>query len=173
MSTIKALTLYQPWASLIAMGYKRTETRSWNTHFRGPIAIHAGLAMLCRRGERVSVGPFEVERDEGGLLLRGAALSWPYRLPLGAVVAVAELYQTRSTTNLEHCPSDLDRSLGDHSPGRWAWYLSRVCRIPTVCASGSRGLWDWKCPDELVEGLHHTLRDSVTAGDFERERVRW
>lgn len=38
---MKALTIWQPWATAIAIGAKRIETRSWETHYRGPIAIHA------------------------------------------------------------------------------------------------------------------------------------
>ena len=38
---MKALSLTQPWASLVADGRKTTETRSWLTHYRGPLAIHA------------------------------------------------------------------------------------------------------------------------------------
>lgn len=39
---MKALTLHQPWASLVALGVKTIETRSWATRYRGPLAIHAG-----------------------------------------------------------------------------------------------------------------------------------
>lgn len=39
---MKAITIIQPWATLIAIGAKRFETRSWATTHRGPIAIHAG-----------------------------------------------------------------------------------------------------------------------------------
>ena len=38
---MKAITLWQPWASLLACGAKQYETRSWATNYRGPIAIHA------------------------------------------------------------------------------------------------------------------------------------
>ncbi len=38
---MKALSLHQPWASLIAIGAKRVETRHWTTSYRGPLAIHA------------------------------------------------------------------------------------------------------------------------------------
>ena len=41
---MKALTLHQPWATLVAVGEKRIETRSWSTDYRGPLAIHAGKA---------------------------------------------------------------------------------------------------------------------------------
>ncbi len=38
---MKALSLRQPWASLIADGRKTIETRTWRTRYRGPLAIHA------------------------------------------------------------------------------------------------------------------------------------
>lgn len=41
---MKALTVRQPWAGLIAYRLKWIETRPWRTHYRGWIAIHAGLA---------------------------------------------------------------------------------------------------------------------------------
>lgn len=41
MEPIKTLSLWQPWASLVAVGEKRIETRSWATKHRGTIAIHA------------------------------------------------------------------------------------------------------------------------------------
>lgn len=39
---IKVITLKQPWATLVASGYKKYEFRSWNTKYRGEIYIHAG-----------------------------------------------------------------------------------------------------------------------------------
>lgn len=41
MSEIPVLSLWQPWATLVALGVKSIETRSWSTKYRGPIAIHA------------------------------------------------------------------------------------------------------------------------------------
>jgi len=51
---MKAITLYQPWATLVALGKKKIETRSWKTDYRGPLAIHVAKKftgeqrMLCR-----------------------------------------------------------------------------------------------------------------------------
>ena len=42
---MKALTLWQPWASLVALCVKTTETRSWATKYRGEIGIHAALKL--------------------------------------------------------------------------------------------------------------------------------
>lgn len=42
---MKALTVQQPHAYLIAAGEKRVENRTWTTSYRGPLAIHAGKGM--------------------------------------------------------------------------------------------------------------------------------
>lgn len=39
---MKTITLKQPWASLVAYGYKKYEFRSWKIKYRGDILIHAG-----------------------------------------------------------------------------------------------------------------------------------
>lgn len=38
---MKAITVWQPWATLLATGQKHNETRSWKTSYRGEILIHA------------------------------------------------------------------------------------------------------------------------------------
>lgn len=39
---MKAITVLQPWATLLVTGKKHIETRSWKTNYRGEILIHAG-----------------------------------------------------------------------------------------------------------------------------------
>lgn len=51
---MKAISLWQPWASLIAAGVKSIETRGWPTNYRGQIAIHA--AKRPRRSVRGNGG---------------------------------------------------------------------------------------------------------------------
>ncbi len=58
---MKALSLRQPWASMIADGRKTIETRTWRTRYRGPLAIHA------------SAHPYEY-LPTGGIL----AVAWLY-----------------------------------------------------------------------------------------------
>jgi hypothetical protein len=88
--TARALTLWQPWASLVALGFKRIETRGWSTGYRGPLVIHAAARVAGRLGARWTIGEFEVERVPAGYMLRGP-IAWPYLLPLGAVVARVDL----------------------------------------------------------------------------------
>lgn len=44
---MKALTISQPYASLIARGEKFVENRRWPTPYRGPLAIHAGKGPIA------------------------------------------------------------------------------------------------------------------------------
>lgn len=46
---MKALSVKQPWAELIVCGKKLVENRSWETHYRGPLVIHAGKSKSCLR----------------------------------------------------------------------------------------------------------------------------
>jgi ASCH domain len=47
----KALSIRQPWAWLIANGYKDIENRSWNTTYRGEFFIHASKGMTKKEYE--------------------------------------------------------------------------------------------------------------------------
>lgn len=100
---MKAITLWQPWASLLACGAKHYETRSWPTNYRGPIAIHAAKTNVRSVLDRMF--PFDVS-DYFLVHLEFTALSVRHDfiktaelavsgrldvLPLGAVIAVADL----------------------------------------------------------------------------------
>jgi len=43
---IKAISLWQPWASAMALGFKKNETRHWATKYRGPLLIHAAQKII-------------------------------------------------------------------------------------------------------------------------------
>ena len=49
---MKAITIKQPWATLIAEGYKEYEFRTWKTKYRGDILIHAGKGIDKKAMER-------------------------------------------------------------------------------------------------------------------------
>ncbi len=49
---MKAITIKQPWATLIAEGYKEYEFRNWKTKYRGEILIHAGKGIDKKAMER-------------------------------------------------------------------------------------------------------------------------
>lgn len=49
---MKALSIKEPFASLVSLGIKRIETRSWKTNYRGEIYIHASLTKNKMEKER-------------------------------------------------------------------------------------------------------------------------
>lgn len=128
-----ALTLSQPYASLVALGVKQIETRSWSTRHRGRLLIHAGRAKVDR----------ELERR----MLDRELLPWRWTgpgTPLGVIVAVAQLVDVRPVTpELRDALTPLELELGDYAPGRYAWLLADVTPLPTpVPARGRLMLWD-------------------------------
>ena len=122
-----AITLWQPWATLVAIGVKTIETRSWGTSYRGPLAIHASKRDLAYH-EMI------LFQD----LLAGVIM------PLGKIVATCELVDVQRIDHSWAHLSHLERRLGDFSIGRYAWFLGPVELVdPPVPARGSQGLWNW------------------------------
>lgn len=152
MSVVRALTLTQPWATLVAIGAKRFETRSWGTKYRGPLAIHAakglgpvggaaGLDILCRTEPFLSV-----LREHFGT---GTPLA--DALPFGAIVATCTLGDVLPTPTYGRplpwinvdALSARERAFGDYSEGRYAWLLRDVRMLATpIPCRGALGLWD-------------------------------
>lgn len=132
---MKALTLWQPWATLVAIGAKRIETRSWNTAYRGPLAIHAAKV-------RTNLPLFY---DDPFLqVLRDAGYKTASDLPTGCVVATCNLAAIELTTSLfavdlqEH-----ELEFGDYSLGRFAWFLEDIVKVEQrMPVRGYQGLWN-------------------------------
>lgn len=138
---MKALTITQPWAQLIADGRKHVETRSWPTRHRGPLAIHAGKGT----------------GDLGVRDLRAICEYGPYpealggrtydELPKGVIVAVVNVTGCRPTSQLrpflERGGFVDELEYGNYAPGRYGWTLQLVHKLPVpVEARGAQGLWD-------------------------------
>src|SRR5262249_5824579 len=127
------LSVCQPWASLLALGRKRLETRCWRTAHRGPLAIHAARSFPPAARALCGREPFRS-------LLRGAGAD-PDRLPLGAVVGGAALVDCVLAEELDAVPPR-GRLLGDYQPGRWVWRLVNAVAWPEpVPARGRLGVF--------------------------------
>lgn len=138
---MKALTIRQPWATCIALGTKALENRSWQTGHRGLIAIHAaakperdGIDVL----PAVTLPPLPALRD----------------MPLGAVIAAAELVSIHATAfpGRKCCPSPWAIS------GMWHWQLASVRKLAeTVPCKGALGLWT--LPADVEAAVMSQLND--------------
>jgi hypothetical protein len=142
---MKALSLIEPWASLVAWGYKKIETRSWGTGHRGVIAIHASKSKeVVKDFEEV-----EFLFGEAGL---GIPDFWPKRAegyPLGKIVAVVNLFHCqRMTPELIAAQTRQEIGFGAWTPGRYAFSLGEARKIETpIPCRGALGLWE--VPAEL------------------------
>jgi hypothetical protein len=154
---MRGLSLTQPWATLVALGEKAIETRSWSTPYRGPLLIQAAKGFpkdcqhLCWRA------PF------AGALI-GGGFDRAEQLPRGAIVAVARLAWVLSTDLFvdERLPRSYsiagnEFAFGDFSAGRFGWVLQDVQRLKTpVPCKGSLGLW--AVPPDVIAAVSAQLK---------------
>lgn len=146
---MKALTLTQPWATLVAIGAKKIETRSWRPRHRGLIAIHAAktippTVLHTLHTDASFRRAVDTELAHAGLRMADHIED----LPRGMVIATAVLVDVVPTSELvrREVPwgSRFEHDFGDYSPGRWAWFLGDVQPLSEpVPARGALGLWDW------------------------------
>lgn len=138
---MKTISLWQPWATLIALGVKTIETRSWACRYRGEMLIHAAKAWNddCRRA---FAGP--------GLIadvLAYHGITRPEDLPRGCIVARCRLDAIHRVVDALR-PGVLERACGDFSPGRFGWVLTDIEAIGPIPCKGAQGLFE--VSDELI-----------------------
>ena len=159
---MKAISLWQPYATLLAGGAKSVETRGWHMSHRGPLLVHAAkkwdgrLADLCR----LNVFATALER---------CGYSSSTALPFGAIVGAVEVvdcvpvervaFQDRDDLSglIDLTPpggpglwvGPTERAFGDYTARRYAILCrnARAFREPVPC-KGQQMLWD--VPDHLV-----------------------
>lgn len=150
---MKALPLWQPWATLVAIGAKRVETRDYapqrvGLYYGQRIAIHA-----TRTTRELHV----CDHEPFSRFVRDSS-----QLPLGAIVATCRLDRASEIT-VESAEQLFERNLqefefGNYEPGRWAWVLKDVEQLAEpVPFRGSQGTFD--VPDQL----RHRVRPAALA----------
>lgn len=149
---MKVLSLTQPWASLVAIGEKCVETRSWGTRHRGPLAIAAakGMPRACK--------DLILDRVFSDALVRGG-----YKTPrpilelCGHIVAIVDVVDCLPTDGyfVQRRLGQLVESgrsecvFGDYSVGRFGWLTTNLRRLARpIPAKGTLGLWEY--PDAEI-----------------------
>ncbi|QDU88380.1 ASCH domain protein [Pirellulimonas nuda] len=129
--TIKALTIDAYWAWAIVYGQKRVENRTWQTHYRGALVIHAGRT---RRRDAEAVA--WLERYAPGSL----ATEEQVAAVRGCVLGIADLVGCRelASTDAELFPTAPDL----FATGPWCWELDQVRPLAAVRVPGRLSLWD-------------------------------
>lgn len=122
---MKGLTIHQPFAELIARGQKLVENRTWHTHFRGELAIHAGLS-----ADWLGKSPHVSRADAA-------------ELPRGVIVAVVRVVDCVKVEDLSGGLFPASPAMLEFAFGPWCWILDEVRRLDTpIAATGMQGLWN-------------------------------
>jgi len=150
---LTAITLIQPWASLIAAGQKVYETRDWPTSYRGPIAIHAGRKP---KGKQELRDHDKVIASFDDLLTEDC--------PYSSVIAIAQITDCiLMTEEFISQQTETELRCGNWQVGRYAFKLENVRAIAPIQAAGKQGLWKWSSdswnPADFGD-LHHVAEEN-------------
>lgn len=124
---MKALSVREPWASMLIDGGKTIEVRSWSTDYRGELLICA------------SASPKD-------FFWHHEAANVDRLLPAGCILGIVNLIDVRKMT-----PKDNRASIGSYIPGAYAWVVETVCSCRPDKIIGKLRLFD--VPDEKVVRL--------------------
>lgn len=159
MTTMRALSIRQPWSDAIMAGWKTVENRTWDTTFRGTLAVHTGLtpARLPH-----SFGGPKGALDYLSMLERQLAMaeSAPGDRLTGYVLGTVRLVDTHTASSCMQLGATWDKALCSQwalpDPGPYAkrpdadmfhWVLADQRRIDPVMVPGSLQLFEVNLPD--------------------------
>ena len=149
IASLKALTVSQPFADLIADGTKFVENRVWSTSYRGPLAIHAG------KGSKY-LSKSELQNYQRGVVVAVCRVI--------ACVNMQEIAYRRGNDRAgrpaTNAPTWDEISRHKHTEGPWCWILADVVKLvdPVAC-SGSQGLFSLQ--GRLLERIAEQVRGKI------------
>lgn len=147
---MKAITLTEPWATLVALGEKKIETRAhtFPSIYRGPIAIHAAKSFPTDCRELCDDEPFRSALKAHGLGIADLC----HRL--GRVLCITTLEdviatQTAAADVRKYSDKAYELDFGNYDHGRKAIVFGNIDRTfnEPIPAIGMLGLWDWQEPE--------------------------
>ncbi|WP_437224958.1 ASCH domain-containing protein [Planctomicrobium sp. SH661] len=128
---MKALTISQPFASLIADGTKFVENRKWECLYRGKLAIHAGKGTQYLTAK-------ELQEHPHSCILAVCTL-WDCL----HVDQIRKLYEKGEGTRRITPATMAKIAEHEHTEGPFCWILRDVQKLETpIPCSGAQGLWD-------------------------------
>jgi hypothetical protein len=133
---MKAISLWQPHATLIALNEKRCETRPRRTSYRGEIAIHAAQRWTAEQAHLLDTEPFKTRLARHGITRSNAVHD---NMPRGAIVCVADLIDDIPVERFGPCPdwqpALFEIAFGNYSPRRRGFLLTNIRRLrrPVEC----------------------------------------
>jgi hypothetical protein len=159
---VRAISLWQPWASAVVLGSKTIETRHWSTPYRGPLVIHAAKRKVIselREYDFDNAMLGALSSEDADFRVYGCSLA--DRLPFGAIVGTVDVVNCLPVEKISSFvlfdPSGDDpfqwceRDLGNFGAGRFGWILRNPRRFKTpIPYRGRQSFFD--VPDSILEG---------------------
>lgn len=143
---MRAISLWQPWATLLVCGRKTIETRHWPTNYRGPLLIHAAKRWTLNQRIICTSAPVYMALLDSGY--SGAQFA-NTSLPLGKIIGIVEVtscYNVNEGKDLlrRHFADNKNEPyFGDYSDGRFAWLTKNQNELEEPFEEkGRQGFWD-------------------------------
>ena len=136
---MKVLSIKEPFATLIANGLKKIETRSWKTNYRGEIFIHASGKSLAKEyltNDFVLEIIKDLNMNYGNIICRCNLTDFVYM-------------DEKFLNFIKNNPKEYN--LGDYKLGRYAWILEDVQLIYPIQAKGKLNIWNFEGKYKLMK----------------------
>jgi hypothetical protein len=139
---MKALTIKQPWASLIARGIKDVENRTWRTNYRGRIYIHASANKKLVRNDLIFSGQ-QLHEVFNAMPKDKVAVKWFETFPLSAIIGEVDIVDCV----LNHPSIWAERFFRGEKP-LWNWELANPVLYdePILNVKGKLSFWEFDNP---------------------------
>ena len=158
---MRAISLWQLWAEAMRLKLKRNETRSWDTSYRGWIAIHAAK----KKFDRWDYEPKWVSLAiADGIHFNSMAY--------GAFLCFAHLSDCPRVETVRDSLSERELRYGDYSDGRFAWITDDLLVLPEpIPYTGHQGIFNWPEGDVTFETLLERAAIKEFCGNVPREQA--
>lgn len=123
---LKALSIIQPWPTLIVLGMKDIENRDWSTNYRGPVAVHAGKKLDESCAISLDRGYHPVSNR------RVRYVSETQTYPRGGIVGVVDIVDCVEVSDSEWFV------------GRYGFVLANPKPVEFIPVKGALGFFDWR-----------------------------
>ena len=149
---MKAISLWEPWASLMRTHAKKNETRSWYTSYRGPLLICASKRKMTK-DEIEDLYEDQIFKNALGLqnqTVYQIAIKLPSFLNYGNAVAIVNLVDCKNTEQMRllELVNPVEYHCGNYAPGRYAWITEPLHTIKPFPVLGKQGFFD--VDDKLI-----------------------
>lgn len=133
---MKVISIKQPYATLIAEGYKEYEFRTWKTKYRGEVLIHASL-----KDDKIAMEKYkELDLD----------------YPKGCIIAkstINDCLEINDNFRKMIKPKNVYPYIYDHvlnsDDNKYAFHMTNVKKIDKIYVKGNLGLWNYEIKDKM------------------------